>query len=130
MKQSAQPPPRPANHDPAAWPNLGPASRAMLATAGLHSMEQVRALGTVATYARVRRVAPRASLNLLWAIEGALSGLPWQRVAREHRASLLLALETYEAGAGAELGPGAGATGAAGEAAPTPGARIASQAPR
>jgi hypothetical protein len=26
-------------------------------------------------------------------LDGALSGLPWQQVAREHRASLLLALE-------------------------------------
>lgn len=130
MKPSAQSTPPPTKRDPADWPNLGPASRAMLAAAGLHSMEQVRALGAVATYARVRRAAPRASLNLLWALEGALSGLPWQRVAREHRASLLLALENYEAGAGAEVGAGTGAAGAAGEVAPAPGARIASQAPR
>ena len=130
MNQSARPAPPPAKRDPAAWPNLGPASRAMLAAADLHSIDQVRALGAVAAYARVRRVAPRASLNLLWALEGALSGLPWRQVAREHRASLLLALETYEAGAGAAAGAGAGSAGAAGEAAPAPRARIASQAPR
>ena len=34
----------------------------------------------------------------LWALEGALSGLPWQVVAREHRTSLLLALETLDRG--------------------------------
>ena len=32
----------------------------------------------------------------MWAIEGALTNLPWQVVAREHRTSLLLALEDYE----------------------------------
>ena len=35
-------------------------------------------------------------VNLLWALEGALTGLPWQAVARDHRTSLLLALETHE----------------------------------
>ena len=41
------------------------------------------------------------SLNLLWAMEGALTGVHWQVVAREHRASLLLALEV-------ELSPACG----------------------
>jgi DNA transformation protein len=36
------------------------------------------------------------SLNLLWALEGALSGEHWQVVAKEHRTSLLLALEEQE----------------------------------
>ena len=66
----------------------------MLAAAGIHSAEQLRALGAVAAFARVRRTDPRASLNLLWALEGALTGLPWQTVAREHRTSLLLALDS------------------------------------
>jgi DNA transformation protein and related proteins len=78
-------------------PNLGPRSREMLVAAGIRSVAQLRALGAVAAFAQVRRVDPRASLNLLWALEGALSGLPWQAVAREHRTSLLLALEQHEA---------------------------------
>ena len=36
------------------------------------------------------------SLNLLWAIEAALCGESWQTVAREHRTSLLLALDAQE----------------------------------
>jgi DNA transformation protein len=79
-------------------PNLGPKSRAMLAAAGITSLAQLRRLGAVAAYSRVRRRSPKASLNLLWALEGALTGLPWQQVAREHRTSLLLALETHEKG--------------------------------
>jgi DNA transformation protein len=77
-------------------PNLGPKSQKMLERAGLVSMDQLRALGSVATFVRVKRAGGKASLNLLWALEGALSGLGWQVVAREHRTSLLLALETYE----------------------------------
>lgn len=78
--------------------NLGPKSRAMLAGAGVASVEELRRLGSVAAFARVRRSGAHASLNLLWALEGALSGLPWQVVAREHRTSLLLALDAHEQG--------------------------------
>lgn len=74
-------------------PNLGPKSAAMLAFAGIESAEQLRQLGSVAAYVKVKAVVPSASLNLLWAMEGALTSLPWQQVAHEHRASLLLSLE-------------------------------------
>lgn len=80
----------------AALPNLGPKSRDMLAAAGIRSLDELRRLGAVAAYAQVRRSDSRASLNLLWALEGALSGLHWRVVAREHRTSLLLALEQFE----------------------------------
>jgi DNA transformation protein len=65
----------------------------MLAAAGIESVAQLRALGSVAAYVRVKRACPGASLNLLWALEGALTGLDWRTVAREHRTRLLLALD-------------------------------------
>ena len=74
-------------------PNLGPKSRDMLEHAGIVSVAQLRQLGAVAAYAQVQRSGQTASLNLLWALEGALTGMPWQQVAREHRTSLLLALD-------------------------------------
>jgi len=77
-------------------PNLGPKSQAMLAAADIMTVAQLRELGSVAAYARVKRADHTASLNLLWALEGALSGEAWQTVAREHRASLLLALEQLQ----------------------------------
>lgn len=77
-------------------PNLGPKSQQMLKAAGIGKVAQLRKLGAVAAYARVKRVTPAASLNLLWALEGALTNLPWQVVAREHRTSLLLALEQFQ----------------------------------
>ena len=94
----------------AALPNLGPRSQQMLEAAGVHSLERLQELGAVPAYALVKRACGgRASLNLLWALEGALTGLSWQQVAREHRASLLLALESHEqqarAAAGALLAP-------------------------
>jgi len=74
-------------------PNLGPKSIQMLASAGIHSLDQLQRLGSVAAYVQVKKVAPAASLNLLWALEGALTGLRWQDVARNHRTSLLMALD-------------------------------------
>jgi DNA transformation protein len=79
-------------------PNLGPKSQQMLQAAGIRSIAQLRKLGSVAAYDQVKRVSSSASLNLLWALEGALTGLPWQTVARDHRTSLLLALEHLHSG--------------------------------
>lgn len=83
--------------------NLGAKSQDMLAAAGIRTIAQLRKLGAVAAYARVKRSSPRASLNLLWALEGALTDLPWQTVARDHRTSLLLALEQHQSTAHARL---------------------------
>jgi DNA transformation protein len=68
----------------------------MLAAAGITTLDQLRALGSAAAWVRAKRAHPGVSLNLLWGIEAALSGLPWQQVAREHRISLLLAVEACE----------------------------------
>jgi DNA transformation protein len=76
-----------------AFERLGPRSREWLAGAGIDSIERLRTTGSVRAYAAVRRSGARPSLNLLWALEGALTGERWQDVAREHRTSLLLALE-------------------------------------
>lgn len=80
-----------------ALPNLGPKSVAVLAQAGIRTVAQLRQLGAVAAYAAAKQKTPTVSLNLLWALEGALSGIPWQEVAKAHRTSLLLALEQWQA---------------------------------
>lgn len=72
---------------------LGPVSKRMLVAAGITSIETLRHLGSVEAYRRVRSRDPRASLNLLWALEGALTGRPWEDVARNDRLSLLLQLD-------------------------------------
>ena len=85
---------------------LGPKSQQMLAAAGIRTVAQLRRIGAVRAYARVRSVAKGASLNLLWALEGALTGKPWQQVAKEHRLSLLLALEAMDDDTQGEGGQG------------------------
>lgn len=82
----------------AALANLGPKSAQALVASGITSFAQLRRLGSVAAYARVKQHEPKVTLNLLWALEGALGAEPWQVVAKEHRTSLLLALEQYQRG--------------------------------
>ncbi|QDL56330.1 TfoX/Sxy family protein [Rhodoferax aquaticus] len=94
----------------AALANLGPKSAQMLAAAGITHVAQLQGLGAVAAYAQVKRHDARASVNLLWALEGALTGLHWQVVAREHRTSLLLALEAHMAQSPAQQAPRGKAT--------------------
>ncbi|KQW44575.1 MULTISPECIES: TfoX/Sxy family protein [unclassified Roseateles] len=76
--------------------NLGPKSAEMLASVGITTLDQLRALGSVAAYAKAKRAGQDVSLNLLWALEGALTGADWRVVAREHRTRLLMALEDHE----------------------------------
>jgi DNA transformation protein and related proteins len=76
--------------------NLGPKSAEMLASVGITTLDQLRALGSVAAYAKAKRAGQDVSLNLLWALEGALIGADWRVVAREHRTRLLMALEDHE----------------------------------
>jgi len=76
--------------------NLGPKSQQMLAQAGIHTIEQLRELGAVRAYVRVKLTGANSSLNLLWAMEGALSGRHWQEVAQHDRLRLLLELENAE----------------------------------
>lgn len=78
---------------------LGPKSQLMLAGAGIETVTQLKRLGSVRAYAKVKATGANASLNLLWALEGAITELPWQVVAKEHRVSLLLALESLNSDA-------------------------------
>lgn len=72
---------------------IGPKSIEMLTKAGINSESQLRKLGSIGAYILVKQQEPRASLNLLWGLEAALTGEAWQKVARERRLELLMALE-------------------------------------
>lgn len=78
-------------------PGLGPKSLAMLEAAGITDLNQLQRLGAVAAYLQVKQQCRQSSLNLLWALEGALTGQHWQTVARQDRLRLLLELERIQA---------------------------------
>jgi DNA transformation protein len=76
--------------------NLGVKSMLMLTQAGIETNEQFFALGAVVTFLAVKRAGCSPSLNLLWAIEGALTNRDWKEVARNDRLRLLMELEDAE----------------------------------
>jgi DNA transformation protein len=81
--------------------NLGSKSEEMLGAIGIYTADDLRRVGAVDAFHRLRRAGVTSSLNTLWAMAGALEPWPegrhWREVARgDARLSLLLALEDYE----------------------------------
>jgi DNA transformation protein len=76
--------------------NLGPASSSMLLAAGIRSEQQLRELGVVAAYLTVKASGTKPSLNLLWAIAGALTDRDWKEVSRVERTALLMQMDDAE----------------------------------
>jgi len=76
--------------------NLGESSSKMLLSAGINSEAQLRAMGSVAAYVAVKNAGASPSLNLLWAIEGALTDRDWKEVSKTDRTSLLIQLDDYD----------------------------------
>jgi hypothetical protein len=81
--------------------NLGTRTEQMLVQIGVHSAHELRRRGPVRTFFELRRAGITSSLNMLWALAGALEPWPegqhWRDVARgDSRLSLLLALDDYE----------------------------------
>jgi DNA transformation protein len=81
--------------------NLGPTSEQQLTRVGVRSAADLRRLGAVAAYLRLTRAGGPKSLNMLWALAGALDPWPegrdWRAVANgPERLALLLAVEGRE----------------------------------
>jgi DNA transformation protein len=99
--------------------NLGPKSEQVLASIGIHSAEELRRRGALDAFLALRRAGLGRSLNLLWALVGALEPWPegrdWREVAvSEERLPLLLAVEMRDTARRAVLEAGDVATGTAG----------------
>ena len=73
--------------------NIGPKSAAWLRQVGLRSREDLAAIGTVEAFMRVKRAGFKPSLNLLYAIEGALLDCHWQEIPDARRAELIVAAD-------------------------------------
>jgi len=77
--------------------NIGPKSAAWLRQVGLRSAEDLVAAGAVQAFLKVRRAGFKPSLNLLYALEGALQDCHWHDVPEPRRQQLLAELETASA---------------------------------
>jgi DNA transformation protein len=74
-------------------PNLGPASERMLSAAGIETPDQLDQIGAAEAFRRVLLTDSRPTLNLLWALEGALLGIDWRELPEVRKAALLAELE-------------------------------------
>ncbi len=69
--------------------NIGPKSSEWLASVGIHTLDDVAALGVVESYRRVRVAYPeKVSLNLLYGLQAALLDLPWNELPPDIKAEL------------------------------------------
>ena len=73
--------------------NIGPKSAAWLRQVGLRTPEDLAAAGPVDAFMRVKRAGFKPSLNLLYALEGALCDCHWQEVPDARRVQLVEAAE-------------------------------------
>ncbi len=61
----------------------------MLAEVGIRTVDELREIGAVKAYARVREIHTRgASLNLLWSLAAGLDGRRWNEISPEEKAVL------------------------------------------
>ena len=73
--------------------NIGPKSAAWLRQVGLRTREDLVGVGAVDAFMRVKRAGFKPSLNLLYALEGALLECHWQEIPDARRVELVAQAE-------------------------------------
>jgi hypothetical protein len=80
-------------NDKAKIKNIGPKSMAWLRQTGVRTQEDLESVGSLAAFVRIKRAGFKPSLNLLYALEGAILGCHWQNIPDARRSELILAAE-------------------------------------
>lgn len=73
--------------------NIGPKSMAWLRQTGIRTQAELEAVGSLAAYVRIKRAGFKPSLNMLYAMEGAILGCHWQEIPAERRSELIIAAD-------------------------------------
>lgn len=81
-------------------PNLGPASEAAFARAGIHSAEHLRELGAEAAYLRLILSGTRPHFIGFYVLVMGLQGRPWNDCRGEEKAQLRKTFDALKARAG------------------------------
>jgi len=76
--------------------NIGPKSAAWLRQVGVRTLEDLKALGAVGVFLKVKRAGFRPSLNLLYALSGAEQGCHWTELKPEHKQAMVLEVTAYD----------------------------------
>jgi DNA transformation protein len=72
---------------------IGPKSVEWLAEVGIETPQQLEQLGSIGAFLRVRKRQPRVSLNLLYALEGALLDVHWAKLPADLKRRLTKAVD-------------------------------------
>jgi DNA transformation protein len=76
---------------------LGPKSEKMLKDAGVDSVETLRSLGAIRAFIQVSKTSKnKPSLNLLYALVGALEGEHWLTIAKQQKSQLIMQLDGFQ----------------------------------
>jgi DNA transformation protein and related proteins len=73
--------------------NIGPKSMAWLRQTGIRTQADLETVGSLAAYVRIKRAGFKPSLNMLYAMEGAILGCHWQDIPAERRSELIIAAD-------------------------------------
>jgi len=77
--------------------NVGPKSAAWLRQVGVRTQDDLVRLGPVDAFMKVKRAGFRPSLNLLYALAGAIEDCHWADLPDERKSALVQAVESNEA---------------------------------
>jgi len=69
--------------------NIGPKSAAWLRQVGVRTLDDLKKLGAIGTFMKVKRAGFRPSLNLLYALAGAEQGVHWATLSAEYKGALV-----------------------------------------
>jgi DNA transformation protein len=69
--------------------SFGPKSTVWLNSIGIYTLEDVEAIGVVEVYRRLKEAYPhKVTLNILYGLQAAVLGIPWQAITPEMKAEL------------------------------------------
>lgn len=76
--------------------NIGPKSCGWLQAVEIRSLRDLRKIGAVEAYWKVKQAGFNPSLNLLYALAGALSDTQWNKLSHDEKHRLMIELDARE----------------------------------
>lgn len=68
--------------------NIGKDTEAKLIQVGIDTFEKLESIGTEQAFIRLRTIDPGACLSLLYGLEGAITGIKWNKLPGEKKQAL------------------------------------------
>lgn len=76
--------------------NVSNVSAEWLNKAGIDTLDELREIGVIPVYYLIKRFETSVSLNLLWALEGAVKDIDYREISAERKEELKIELEMFK----------------------------------